>query len=207
MKVREVCFVSTETGCKSSDYGECLLYKRFASGTEFSYADIHIEKNQYVWYSFCNRNRVGRELMFDEYLQVFRAFTDENRLQILELLCSGEKCACVLLENLKISQPTLSHHMKILCKSGIVKSRRVGPWNYYSINEDGCEYASHLLQVIAQKKLQRTLKIAGIFQRIFFCFKKRPAEPFSSVCECTKRAIQEQKTDKMKENQEDFSDV
>ena len=97
--------------------------------------------------------------------------------------------------------------MKILCKSGIVKSRRVGPWNYYSINEDGCEYASHLLQVIAQKKLQRTLKIAGVFQRIWFRFKKRPAKPISPLCECTKRAMQEQKTDRIKENQENFSDV
>ena len=35
-------------------------------------------------------------------------------------LITGEKCACVLLENLHISQPTLSHHMKILCSSGIV---------------------------------------------------------------------------------------
>ena len=55
--------------------------------------------------------------------KVFKAFCDENRLQILEMLRSGEKCACVLLENLQISQSTLSHHMKILCDSGIVASR------------------------------------------------------------------------------------
>lgn len=56
--------------------------------------------------------------------RVFKAFCDENRLQVLELLQSGEKCACVLLEDLKISQPTLSHHMKILCESGIVTGRK-----------------------------------------------------------------------------------
>jgi len=48
------------------------------------------------------------------HAQVFKAFCDENRLMILEMLHSGEKCACILLEKLEISQPTLSHHTKIL---------------------------------------------------------------------------------------------
>lgn len=46
---------------------------------------------------------------------IFKAFCDENRIRILEQLLTGEKCACVLLDNLHITQPTLSHHMKILC--------------------------------------------------------------------------------------------
>lgn len=89
--------------------------------------------------------------MNSEYIKVFKAFTDENRVRVLEILCEGEECACVLLDDLKISQPTLSHHMKILCESGIVRSRRKGKWNYYSINEDGCEYASQLLENIVKK--------------------------------------------------------
>ena len=43
--------------------------------------------------------------------RLFKALADENRLHILELLQRGERCACVLLENLHLSQPTLSHHM------------------------------------------------------------------------------------------------
>ena len=78
--------------------------------------------------------------MNSDYLRVFRAFSDERRLRVLELLTQGEKCACVLLEALDISQPTLSYHMKILCQSGIVKERPVGPWKYYSI--DGDRYGS-----------------------------------------------------------------
>lgn len=77
--------------------------------------------------------------------KVFRAFCDENRLQILELLRSGEKCACVLLENLKIGQSTLSHHMKILCDSGVVSGRKDGKWTYYSINKNACKKALTLL--------------------------------------------------------------
>jgi ArsR family transcriptional regulator len=79
------------------------------------------------------------------YSKVFRAFSDENRLRILELLREGEQCACILLEDLSINQPTLSHHMKILCASGIVTGRRVGKWVYYSINDSGLNHAKDLL--------------------------------------------------------------
>ena len=72
---------------------------------------------------------------------VFKAFCDENRVRILKLLCSGEKCACVLLEDLQISQPTLSHHMKTLCDSGVVVGRKEGKWMYYSISAEGASYA------------------------------------------------------------------
>ena len=81
-------------------------------------------------------------------VKVFKAFCDENRLQILELLRSGEKCACVLLEKLQISQSTLSHHMKILCDSGVVVARKDGKWTYYSISREGSEQAEELLKVL-----------------------------------------------------------
>ena len=77
--------------------------------------------------------------------RVFKAFCDENRLQILALLRSGEKCACVLLESLHISQSTLSYHMKILCESGIVTSRPQGKWTHYRLNPAGREEAMRLL--------------------------------------------------------------
>lgn len=77
--------------------------------------------------------------------KVFKAFCDENRLMILEMLQSGEKCACKLLDELKISQSTLSHHMKILCESGIVSSRKEGKWTHYSISKNGSKKALGLL--------------------------------------------------------------
>ncbi len=80
--------------------------------------------------------------------RVFRAFCDENRLQILEMLRSGEKCACKLLEDLHISQSTLSHHMKLLCESGVVQSRREGKWTYYAISAEGRRYAAVLLMML-----------------------------------------------------------
>lgn len=77
--------------------------------------------------------------------KVFKAFCDENRLQILEMLRSGEKCACKLLDELRIGQSTLSHHMRILCDSGVVKGRKEGKWIYYSIDTAGAELAQKLL--------------------------------------------------------------
>ena len=77
--------------------------------------------------------------------KVFKAFCDENRLQILGLLRSGEKCACKLLDELQIGQSTLSHHMKILCDSGVVHGRKEGKWVHYSIDPAGAEQARQLL--------------------------------------------------------------
>ncbi|MGN0631848.1 MAG: ArsR/SmtB family transcription factor [Ruminococcus sp.] len=77
---------------------------------------------------------------------IFKAFCDENRIRILELLQGGEKCACKLLEELNITQPTLSHHMKILCDSGIVDSRKEGKWMHYSISTYGINSALDYLK-------------------------------------------------------------
>ncbi len=80
--------------------------------------------------------------------KVFKAFCDVNRLQILEKLQSGEMCACVLLEDLNISQSTLSYHMKILCDSGVVKGRSEGKWTHYSISPEGSKRAKELLELL-----------------------------------------------------------
>ena len=76
---------------------------------------------------------------------IFKALGDENRIRILKLLHSGEKCACKLLEELNISQSTLSHHMKILCDAGIVTGRKEGKWMHYSISAEGSQIARDCL--------------------------------------------------------------
>lgn len=89
--------------------------------------------------------RIIMESKYKDYAIIFKAFCDENRLMILEMLQSGEKCACKLLDELHIGQSTLSHHMKILCESGIVVSRKEGKWTYYAISEEGACRAKALL--------------------------------------------------------------
>lgn len=83
---------------------------------------------------------------------IFKAFCDENRIRILKMLRSGEKCACKLLEELSVTQPTLSHHMKILCDSGIVIGRKEGKWMHYSISEEGLAKAQAYIDYLRLKK-------------------------------------------------------
>ncbi|MCR5318545.1 MAG: metalloregulator ArsR/SmtB family transcription factor [Treponema sp.] len=69
-----------------------------------------------------------------EFALVCKALGDENRVQIIKMLIGGELCACKILDAFNITQPTLSHHMKILTDCNLVNSRKEGKWTYYSIN-------------------------------------------------------------------------
>jgi ArsR family transcriptional regulator len=71
-----------------------------------------------------------------EYVPIFKALADDTRLKIIEILSCGEMCACDILESFKITQPTLSYHMKILTECGLVKSRKDGSWIRYSNNTE-----------------------------------------------------------------------
>ncbi|HMN13564.1 MAG TPA: metalloregulator ArsR/SmtB family transcription factor [Bellilinea sp.] len=82
----------------------------------------------------------------------FQALADENRLKILQMLISGEKCACMLLEELHITQPTLSHHMRLLTESGLVVSRKAGKWRHYSINLATAEKLTGILSELANSE-------------------------------------------------------
>jgi ArsR family transcriptional regulator len=73
---------------------------------------------------------------YEQAALVFKALSDPNRLAVIDMIKTEEKCACKILEALNITQPTLSHHMKTLCDSGLVNSRREGKWMHYSINAE-----------------------------------------------------------------------
>lgn len=85
---------------------------------------------------------------FKQETVILKAFSDENRLRILSMLREGEKCACDLLEKLKISQSTLSHHMKILCESSLVECWNEGKWTHYKISIEGREKVLQLVKYI-----------------------------------------------------------
>lgn len=82
----------------------------------------------------------------EEGIKLFKALADESRLEIIELLMSGEKCGCALLEELKIGQSTLSHHMRILCEVGLVDACKEGKWMHYSLSAEGAEKARALIK-------------------------------------------------------------
>lgn len=91
---------------------------------------------------------------YEAITRVFKALSDPNRLIIVEMLQGGEKCACQLLDDMHISQSTLSHHMKILCESGVVDCRREGKWMFYSLSKTGCEAAQNILTMIMEASTQ-----------------------------------------------------
>jgi len=74
--------------------------------------------------------------IYTKHAQLFKALSDQNRVMIVDMLSCGELCACKILEKFNITQPTLSHHMKILCDSGLVNGRKDGKWMHYSLNTE-----------------------------------------------------------------------
>ena len=88
---------------------------------------------------------------YGEYASLMKALADETRVKIFDMLSEGELCACKILEDFNITQPTLSYHMKILCDSGLVNSRRDGVWIKYSINKNGLNSLKNLFDSIGLK--------------------------------------------------------
>lgn len=76
------------------------------------------------------------ESVYEENAKILKAISDPKRLRIVDMLSCGELCACVILEAFHITQPTLSHDMKVLKEAGIVSDRREGKNIYYYLNED-----------------------------------------------------------------------
>lgn len=97
------------------------------------------------------------ETVHQKNAKVFKALCDPKRLAILELLRSGEKCACVLIERLNLGQSAVSYHMKILCESGIVTSRQEGKWTHYRLRADGGKAAAELLLRLTTPDIEQAL--------------------------------------------------
>jgi ArsR family transcriptional regulator, arsenate/arsenite/antimonite-responsive transcriptional repressor len=72
-----------------------------------------------------------------ELTRLLKVLADENRLRIIACLSSGEKCVCQLTDSIDIPQNLMSHHLKTLRQSGLVRGVRRGRWVYYSLNAGG----------------------------------------------------------------------
>ena len=97
------------------------------------------------------------EKTYREYGQLFKALSDPNRLMIVDMLSRGELCACVILEKFRITQPTLSHHMKTLCDCKLVNGRRVGKWVYYSLNQEMALQCRAFLESITTQRERKEI--------------------------------------------------
>ena len=96
------------------------------------------------------------ETDYEKNAKVFKAFCDEKRLRILELLQGGERCTCKLMQEMAMPQSTLSYHMKVLCESGVVEGRQDGKWTHYHIREEGGLVAMDILEgLLAPSSIRR----------------------------------------------------
>jgi ArsR family transcriptional regulator len=100
-----------------------------------------------------------------EFTQLFKALSDETRLEIIEMLQDGERCACEILQNFQITQPTLSYHMRLLCESKLVLSRRDGAWMRYSLNKKTFENLKNWIEIMS-------LENSSVGNITCDCFKK-----------------------------------
>lgn len=73
---------------------------------------------------------------YKAYSMIMKALGDETRVKIFDMLSEGERCACKLLDEFSVTQPTLSYHMKILCDCGLVAARRDGIWMRYTVRQE-----------------------------------------------------------------------
>ena len=89
---------------------------------------------------------------YAEKAEIFKVLSDSNRLQIIDMLSCGEMCVCKILEKFDITQPTLSHHLKVLADNGIVTSRKEANWIHYKLNDEKMKEITEFLQFISNDK-------------------------------------------------------
>lgn len=92
------------------------------------------------------------EQIYIDTAKILKAISDPKRLRIVDMLSCGELCGCEILEAFHITQPTLSHDMRVLIEADIVNDRREGKNIFYSLNEKRLIAFKDTLQAITTPK-------------------------------------------------------
>ncbi|WP_030517812.1 helix-turn-helix transcriptional regulator [Nocardia sp. NRRL WC-3656] len=88
-----------------------------------------------------------------ELAAVFKALSDPVRLRVLSAIMSRadlEACVCDVSDGIDVTQPTISHHLKVLREAGLLTSERRASWVYYKVVPGAFQRLSELLQVPAE---------------------------------------------------------
>ncbi|MGX7059032.1 ArsR/SmtB family transcription factor [Vagococcus humatus] len=89
---------------------------------------------------------------YEQYAAKLKIIADPKRMKIIDLLSCGEMCACNILTYFDFTQPTLSHHMKVLEQAGFVTVTKKGKWNHYSLNQETLtEFMKEFNQLFSSK--------------------------------------------------------
>ena len=84
-----------------------------------------------------------------------KALADPNRIEILRLLAqqASPVCACDIVVNFDLSQPTVSHHLKILVKARLLRRTQKGLWAFYQVDSDGAHELEGLAGLLASREV------------------------------------------------------
>lgn len=91
--------------------------------------------------------------------RLFHALSDETRVDVMQMLRSGERCVCELQDELGAAQSRLSFHLRVLKDAGLVTDRRHGRWAYYAIAPDALQAAHDVVRDLATPPARRGLKV------------------------------------------------
>ena len=83
---------------------------------------------------------------YELFAEKMKALSDPNRVKILDLLSCDTLCACDLLEHFDFTQPTLSHHIKVLRDADLIVTEKIGTWHHYSVNRELSTEITEVLQ-------------------------------------------------------------
>ncbi|PRX27166.1 ArsR family transcriptional regulator [Orenia metallireducens] len=87
--------------------------------------------------------------------EVLKALADNTRLEIINLLSCGKMCVCDLVEELDLSQPNISHHLKILKNANLIIATKRGRWVDYQLNQEVVEQLQNNLKYITTYDAQK----------------------------------------------------
>lgn len=94
-------------------------------------------------------------------VQLFHALSDETRIEIIDMLESGERCVCELQDTLNAAQSRLSFHLRVLKDAGIVTDRREGRWSYYELNREAFDEAEAILRELRPRARRASFRSDG----------------------------------------------
>ncbi|MDR7857360.1 metalloregulator ArsR/SmtB family transcription factor [Tissierella sp.] len=99
------------------------------------------------------------KLNYEESAKILKVISDSKRLKIIDILSCGELCACDILDHFDFTQPTLSHHMKVLADASLVNVRKDGLWSYYSLDVDKCNDLIEILKGVFNESEECVCKV------------------------------------------------
>lgn len=86
----------------------------------------------------------------EQLATLLKAIADPTRLQLISYINASnnaEACVCNLTEPLALSQPTVSHHLKVLAEAGLIEREKRGTWVWYSVNQERWQQLSKLFEI------------------------------------------------------------